>query len=149
MWAYTKQFPHEAPALMKYGEIIQDLLEAHRLADPFQSSPLSPFWISPLGLVPKKVQREFRLIHHLSFPPVLSVNEGISSDHTSVKYATIDEAIQSIRSAGQVVFWPKLTLNEHSGLSPFTLMTMDYWGCSGGGSIIMTDACQWVVPLPA
>ena len=23
--AYTKQFPHEAPALMKYGEIIQDL----------------------------------------------------------------------------------------------------------------------------
>ena len=23
--AYTKQFPHEAPALMKYGEIIEDL----------------------------------------------------------------------------------------------------------------------------
>ena len=64
-------------------------LESHRLAGPFQSPPLSPFWILPLGLVPKKVQGEFRLIHHLSFPPGLSVNDGISSDHTSVKYATM------------------------------------------------------------
>ena len=37
-----------------------------RLAGPFQSPPLSPFWISPLGLVPKKVQGKFRFIHHLS-----------------------------------------------------------------------------------
>ncbi|XP_074639612.1 uncharacterized protein LOC141897834 [Acropora palmata] len=79
---------------------LQKELESHRLAGPFQSPPLSPFWISPLGLVPKKVQGEFRLIHHLSFPPGLSVNDGISSDHTSVKYATIDEAIQLIKIAG-------------------------------------------------
>ena len=72
---------------------LQIELEAHRLAGPFQSPPLSPFWISPLGLVPKKVQGEFRLIPHLSFPTGFSVNDGISSDHTSVKYATIDEAI--------------------------------------------------------
>ena len=38
-------------------------LDAQRLAGPFQSPPLSPFWISPLGEVPG----EFRLIHHLSF----------------------------------------------------------------------------------
>ena len=34
-------------------------LEAHRLAGPFQSLPLSPFWISPLGIVPKKFQVNF------------------------------------------------------------------------------------------
>ena len=45
---------------------LQKELEVHRLAGPFQSPPLSPFWISPLGLVPKKVQGEFRFIHHLS-----------------------------------------------------------------------------------
>ena len=56
---------------------LQKELDSHRLAGPFQSPPLSPFWISPLGLVPKKVQGEFRLIHHLSFPPGLSVNDGI------------------------------------------------------------------------
>ena len=44
----------------------QKELEAHRLAGPFQSPPLSPFWISPLALVPKKVQGKFRFIHHLS-----------------------------------------------------------------------------------
>ena len=31
---------------------LQKELEAHRLAGPFQSPPLSPFWISPLGLIP-------------------------------------------------------------------------------------------------
>ena len=34
---------------------LQKELEVRRLAGPFQSPPLSPFWISPLGLVPKKV----------------------------------------------------------------------------------------------
>ena len=55
---------------------LQKELEVHRLAGPFQSPPLSPFLISPLGLVPKKVQGEFRLIHHLSFPTGFSVNDA-------------------------------------------------------------------------
>ena len=35
----------------------------------------------------------------MSFPNGFFVNDGISSDHTSVKYATIDETIQLIKSA--------------------------------------------------
>ena len=128
---------------------LQKELEAHRLAGFFQSPPLSPSWISPLGLVPKKVQGEFRLIHHLSFPTGFSVNDGISSDNTSVKYATIDEAIQLIKRAGPGCFLAKTDVKMHSRLSPFTLMIIVSLGCSGGGYIIMTDACQWVVPLPA
>ena len=50
-------------------------LEAHRLAGPFLFSPFSVFRVSPLGLVPKKVAGEFRLIHHLSCPRGLSVND--------------------------------------------------------------------------
>jgi len=76
-------------------------LEAHRLAGPFLSPPMSPFQVSLLGVVLKKVPGEFRLIHHLSFPKGSSVNAGISSEHTSVRYATIDDAIKLIKSTGQ------------------------------------------------
>ena len=43
-------------------------LEADRLAGLFHNAPLTPFCVSPLGVVPKKILGESRLIHHLSFP---------------------------------------------------------------------------------
>ena len=51
-------------------------LDAHRLAGPFSSSPFPGFRVSPLGLAPKKVEGEFRLIHHLSYPRGSSLNEA-------------------------------------------------------------------------
>ena len=87
---------------------LQKELEAHRLAGPFQSPPLSAFWISPLGLIPKKVQGKFRLIHHLSFPTGLSVNDGISSDHT----------IQLIKSAGPGCFLAKTDVKNAFRIIP-------------------------------
>ena len=71
--------------------------ELQRLAGPFESPPLSPFRVSALGVVPKRTPGEYRLIDHLSFPKESSVNDGISSEHTSVKYATIDKTIQLIK----------------------------------------------------
>ena len=87
---------------------LQKELEAHRLAGPFQSPPLSAFWISPLGLIPKKVQGIFRLIHHLSFPTGLSVNDAISSDHT----------IQLIKSAGPGCFLAKTDVKNAFRIIP-------------------------------
>ena len=87
---------------------LQKELEAHRLAGPFQSPPLSAFWISPLGLIPKKVQGKFRLIHHLSFPTGLSVNDGISSDHT----------ILLIKSAGPGCFLAKTDVKNAFRIIP-------------------------------
>jgi len=75
-------------------------LESHRLAGPFKSPPFPIFRVSPLGIVPKKNPGDFRMIHHLSFPKGTSVNDGISSSHTSVHYATIDDAIQKIKQSG-------------------------------------------------
>ena len=68
-------------------------LEAHRLAGPFDTV----FRVSPLGIVPKKTPGEFRLIHHLSYPKGKSVNDGISHEHSSVQYANIDHAINTIK----------------------------------------------------
>ena len=56
---------------------ISQELNLDRIAGPFDQPPFDSFWVSPLGLVPKKVPGEYRVIHHLSFPKVQSVNDGI------------------------------------------------------------------------
>ena len=77
-------------------------LSAHRLAGPFPDPPFEPFHISALGVVPKKTPGEYRLIHHLSFPKGSSVNSGISSEDSSVQYATIQDAIRFVKSVGKI-----------------------------------------------
>ena len=53
-----------------------------RIAGPFDHPPFEHFWVSPLGLVPKKVPGEFRMMPHLSFPEGCSVNDGIPVDYS-------------------------------------------------------------------
>ena len=64
---------------------------------PFYEPLFQDFIVSPLGLVPKKEEGEFRVIHHLSFPEGASVNDGISQEHKTVHYQNIDCAIQLIK----------------------------------------------------
>ena len=54
-------------------------IAAGRIAGPFPKIPFPNLPVSPLGVVPKKVPREFRFIHHLSFPHGSSINDGIPS----------------------------------------------------------------------
>ena len=61
-------------------------MQAHRIAGPFKAPPFPTFWVSPLGL-------EFRLIHHLSFPPGTSANDGILPEHATLTYSRVDDAI--------------------------------------------------------
>ena len=37
-----------------------------RIAGPFGIPPVDPLWVSPVGVVPKKVKGEYRMIQHLS-----------------------------------------------------------------------------------
>jgi hypothetical protein len=102
-------------------------LVAGRIAGPFHVMPFHPFRVSPLGLVPKKSPGEFRLIHHLSFPRGLSVNDGIGSEDTSVHYATVADAICLIKSMGRAVLLRKQTLKMRSVLFLFDQRTTIYW----------------------
>ena len=79
-------------------------LDAHRLVGPFSSPPFPVFRISPLRLVPKKIEGEIRLIHHLSFPKGSSLSNGIFSDHTRVSYATVEDTIRRIKFVGSTCF---------------------------------------------
>ena len=40
------------------------------------------------------------MIHHLSYPRGLSINHGISKEHASVHYHTVDDAIDMLTMLG-------------------------------------------------
>ena len=72
----------------QHPEVVDHYLEkevqADRIAGPFSQAPFQSFCVSPIGVVPKKVPGEFRLIQHLSYPHGSSINDGISSDDSHV-----------------------------------------------------------------
>ena len=69
-------------------KIIKEI-RANRVEGPFDLPPKSNLHISPIGLQPKKVEGEYRLIHHLSYPEGLCVNDGI--DQTYVNQCNINQ----------------------------------------------------------
>ena len=99
-------------------------IAAHRIAGSYCSPPFPHFRISPLGLVPKKTESEFRLIHHLSFPQGSSLNDGISSEFTSVSYATVEDAIHTIRTVGHSCFMAKTDIKNAFRIIP--MQPQDY-----------------------
>lgn len=68
-------------------------VEAGRVAGPFFEQLLPNLHVSPLGLVPKKVLGEFRLIHHLPHPKGQFVIDRIPHDLCLVRYTSLDQAM--------------------------------------------------------
>ena len=115
-------------------EKIAKELASHRLAGPFSSPPFTDFRISPLGLVPKKTQGEFRLIHHLSYPKGSSLNEGIPEEHSSVSYATVKDAIRILRTVGAECSLAKTDIKHAFRIIPihphdYNLLGIFWRGC--------------------
>ena len=61
----------------------------NRIAGPFREIPYPNLQISPIGVVPKKEEGQFRLIHHLYYPFGSSVNDFIPEEIKQVHYASI------------------------------------------------------------
>ena len=93
-------------------------LDSHRIAGPFQEIPLPEMVFSPLGLQPKKVQGEFRVIHHLSYPAGKSVNDGIPQECASVHYTSVGQAIQSILRFGKGSYLAKTDIKSAFRIVP-------------------------------
>jgi hypothetical protein len=89
-----------------------------RIAGPFSVKPFPNFVISPLGLVPKKEEGAYRLIHDLSFPKDFSVNSHIDPSFTSVRYELMDKCIAHIMSIGQGCLIAKADLKDAFRLLP-------------------------------
>lgn len=54
-----------------------------RMAGPFETIPFPTLRVSPVGLVPRK-DGDVRLIHHLSYPDLDSVNYFVDPDITVI-----------------------------------------------------------------
>lgn len=70
-----------------------------RVAGPFDCPPLPTLRISPIFIATKK-NGDFRLIHNLSHPDQNSVNDFIDSKFCSVRYSSIDDAVQMVKRIG-------------------------------------------------
>ena len=89
-----------------------------RIAGPFQTPPFHPFFVSPIGVVPKKQPGSFRIIHHLSHPREASVNAGIPDSNAVVHYASTDDAIQCIKSMGRDCWLVKMDVQSAFKIIP-------------------------------
>ena len=98
--------------------IIKEELSAGRLAGPFINSPFKEYYISPIGIIPKKDKGKYRLIHDLSFPRGSSVNDGIPLDIRSVNYEPFDNAISYIVSQGSGVTVSKIDIKSAFRICP-------------------------------
>ena len=73
-----------------------------RIAGPFSEQDVPEVHVSQFGVIPKgNKMGQWRLILDLSFPPLLSVNDGIDRQLCSVRYSTVDQAIARILEVGQ------------------------------------------------
>ena len=90
-------------SFQKLSNVSQEIkaeVAAGRLKGPFQDPPFPNFQISSIGCIPKKVSY-FRLIHHLSYPPGSSINDGIKPELASVSYCFFDDAIDAVLRLGK------------------------------------------------
>ena len=100
-------------------EKIAKELALGRICGPYNDVPMLPnYRISPLGVVPKKAPGEFRVIHHLSYPDGLSVNDAIPQEFSRVSYASIYDAIKFIKSSHDTVYMAKLDIESAFRILP-------------------------------
>ena len=95
-------------------------IKLNRLLGPLQESPFQNPVYSPLGIVPKKVKGEFRVIHHLSYPVGTSINDGIPKSESTVHYTSISEAIRLIVKSGNNCYLAKSDIQSAFRIIPIS-----------------------------
>ena len=96
------QATHNLPSCLEAPELVDEYVtkeqQAGRLAGPFPDGYHGIRNISPIGFIPTRVPGSYRIIHHLSFPAGLSVNDFILRSCTSVSHGSVDQAVRIIAS---------------------------------------------------
>ena len=95
-----------------------------RIQGPFDDPPFQNLQVSPIGLVPKKKQGEYRIIHHLSYPEGGSINDFIGDELSTVTYCKFDDAVALVLELGQGCLLSKCDLESAYRILPIS--SLDY-----------------------
>lgn len=101
--------------------LLQTELDRGYIIGPFTQSPFSVWRVSPIGLVKGKFSNKLRLVYDLSAPHcshIPSLNSLIPSEEFTLKYSTVDSAIQSIILAGAGAWLSKADISDAFKLLP-------------------------------
>ena len=114
-----------------------------RILGPNDVMPNYPnYRISPMGVVPKKTLREFRMIHHLSFPEGYSVILSRRKCHQcSMPLFRMPFLLFNVPLS--LFIWLKSMLNLRFVLCLSHQLTALCWDFSGSGSSIWMQFSQW------
>ncbi len=110
-----------------------------RIAGPFSSPPFTNLQCSGLGLVPKD-GAGWRLIFYLSAPEGDSVNDFISPDEFSLRYHTIDDAMNILHGLGPNALMAKADLRSAFRLCPVSPIDWPLLGIHWRGQFFV-DKC--------
>ena len=107
----------ENPAAV--DEKLTEEIKAGRIKGPFSKPPLNNFKSSPLSLREKSTPGTFRLLHNLSAPyDERAVNTNIPGEHTTVKYARLQDAISMIQEVGPGAYLSKADIKSAFRIVP-------------------------------
>ena len=106
-----------------HPQVVEDYLHAEvrssRVAGPFCQAAVSGVHISRFGVIPKNHQQDkWRLIVDLSHPKLQSVNDGVPSPLCSIRYITIEDAVQKIIELGPGTRMAKIDIKNAFRLIP-------------------------------
>ena len=96
---------------------------------------------SPIGIIPKQHKPgKWRLIHDLSSPEGVSINDGISPDLSSLTYVTVDHVAQDIVRLGPGMLLAKLDVKSAYRIVPVHADDRSLLGLSWGGNVYVDSA---------
>ncbi|KAK3101439.1 hypothetical protein FSP39_003614 [Pinctada imbricata] len=107
---------------------IRKEIDMERVMAPFSLKPFPIKHCSSLGLVEKKEPGEYRLIHHLSFPEGLSINDAIPEEELFVQYSSVNDAIDLIKKCGRGAFCAKTDIKSAFRLINLSQSEFKYLG---------------------
>ena len=93
-------------------------IDAGRILGPFDEKPFEKFQCNPIGIVPKKTPGKFRAIMDLSYPHGDSINDFIDKEEFSLRYVTVDRAVEYILELGEGCYLNKIDIENAFRIIP-------------------------------
>ena len=102
------------PSVVSHPKVVQEKeCSLGRMVGPLPNGSTPGLQISPFGVIPKgHTSGKSRLIVDLSHPKCRSVNDGISKEHSSLAYVSMEHMVQVILRLGRGIQMAKIDIRS-------------------------------------